>query len=326
VKPTPEVRERLEEFERASLSTWATLACESKGRDQYEDPDRFRTAFQRDRERLLRTDAFTRLSARTYAFVPETVGGGWRTQLSHTNATVELGRSLSRVLRLNEDLVEAIATGQGLGAPPLGPAGQQALGDVLGYPFDPAEQSLRVVEQLETRLNLTWEVRDGILHQDLANPAATPEGVTAALARRVASVLFDLRAAQRAGIVQLDDLPAAVRTVLGTAHEARVSTVLADVLEVSGDRPEIALSAQVEEAIAALEDFMDTNVHGREMARAEFDRAVHCMRSLAIYADVNPSLLGVEGGTVALVDRLASATDREVGDLFTATFRPQRLA
>lgn len=322
MKPLPEVRERAEELERTSLSTWATLASETKGRDRYEDPDPLRTAFQQDRERLVRTVAFGRLAGRSHVFVPDASGCGWRSRMSQTVATVGLGRAMASTLRLNEDLVEAITTGQALGAPPFGPAGVEALSDVLGYRFDTGEQSLRVVERLEPRLNLTWEVRDGVLHQDVARPAATPEGVTAALARRVAEALYDLDAAQRCDLVHLDDVPSTVRTVLGTCHDDRVRTLLADVATTSTDSPDVTLSQEVDDAVSALESFLDATVRGGEQAMAEHDRAVHCLRSIAIYADMNPAMLGTDGTTEHLVDTLAAATDATLAALFTTTFRP----
>ncbi len=324
MKESFEVRERAEEMERASLSTWASLASESKGRDRHEDPDPLRTAFQLDRDRLTDTDAFSRLGAKTHTFVPEAPGAGWRSRLSVTLATVKLSRTLARALRLNEDLTEAIASGHGLGAPPFGPAGYEVLGDVLGEPFEVAEQSLRVVERDSARLNLTWEVGDGIIHQ--FGGASTPEGNTAALGRRLATALSDLRCALRASLVHLDDVPPRVRTVLGTDHRHRVAVLLRETVSASIDQPDIRLGEEAEGALRDLEEFIDERVHRRDVARAEHDRALHCMRSLAVYADSTSDVRDESERVATIVDDLAAATDVEITQRFAAVFLPSTAA
>ena len=331
----PGIRERAEEIERASLSTWAALAGESKGRDRHEEPDPIRTVFQQDRDRILHCDAFARLGGKTDTFVPAEARAahrGWRTRLSHTLAATQLARTLARGLRLNEDLAEAVASGHALGAPPFGPAGVEALTEVLGLPFSVGEQSLRTVERLERRgrgLNLTWEVRDGILHHGEHGAASTLEGQVAALAVRLAELLHGLAAALQAGVVQLDDVPLRVRTGLGTDHGRRVATVVEDVVATSSDRPEIAASATVAGLLGDLEAFLDAAVHERPAAQAEADRAVHCLQSLAIYyrTRVGPhpeNREDTESSDIqtSVVDHLVGATDSEVGEAFTSTFRP----
>ena len=327
----PDIRERAEEIERASLSTWAALASESKGRDRFEDPDPIRTAFQQDRDRILHCDAFGRLGGKSDAFVPAEARAahqGWRTRLSHTLAATQLARTLARGLRLNEDLAEAVTTGHALGAPPFGRAGVDGLSDVVGAPFSVGEQSLRVVERLSRRgrgLNLTWEVRDGILHHAHRGAASTLEGQVAASAVRFAELLHGLAAALQAGVVQLDDVPLRVRTGLGTDHGRRVATVVEDVVATSNDRPEIRASSEVVALLDELAEFLADAVDQRSAARAEADRAVHCLQSLAIYYHTNPDAMPAAGGDdvdAEIVDHLSGATDREVGEAFTATFRP----
>ena len=333
-----DIRERAEEIERASLSSWATLASETKGRDRHEEPDPIRTAFQQDRDRLLHAESFGRLAATTHAFVPahpaprvRDVAPPWRSRLAHTLATSQLARTIARALRLNEDLAEAIALGHAVGAPPFGAAGARALSEVTGG-FDIGEQSLRVVERLARDgrgLNLTWEVRDGILHQRWrASPTATPEGQTAALASRIAGGLHDLVAALRAEVVHLDDVPTGVRTGLGADHGSRMATAVAAVVEASEDSPEIRLGDAVAGNLDELEAFLRDEVHGRSEARSEADRAVHCLQSLAIDLSTNPGRLppSLDGADTdqRVVDALAALTDAEARAAFTGRFVPGR--
>ncbi len=322
------VRERVEEIERASLSTWAILAAETKGRDRYEEPDPLRTVFQQDRERILWTSALARLEGKAHRFVPAEPRApqrGWRSQMAHTRAAVELARSLARGLRLNEDLAEAIASGHALGAPPFGVAGAEALAGLAGATFDVGEQGLRIVERLAARgrgLNLTWEVRDGILHHARPGAASTVEGQAVALAVRLAVALHGLTDALVSDLVRLDDVPHLVRTRLGTAHRERLSAVVVDAVDVSTDRPEVVLSPDVEAAVAELEGFLATAVDRREAAWREADRARHCLESLAIYRRSGAAGAAARLDEAELLDGLAALTDAEASAAFVSAFRP----
>lgn len=334
VKPVPAVRERTEDYERASLSTWATLASETKGRDRFEEPDPLRTAFQVDRDRILDSEAFQRLEAKTYLVIaPPGAAGGRRVrvQLRHTLDVARIARTVARALRLNEDLAEAIALGHDLGYTPFGPAGEEALSGLSDEPFRHSEQGLRVVERLEggaQGLNLSWEVRDGILHHSAALPSpATLEGQVVRLCDICAAALHDLGAALDAGVITLGDLPALVAEVLGATHEQRVTTLVHDAVATSLDTPEIALSPPVREAHAALERFLGERLHGTVPARAERDRAVHCLSSLALFYLENEGQLpeayrGGEPLAVRVADRLAAMTDGEALREFTRVFLP----
>ncbi|QBI18607.1 deoxyguanosinetriphosphate triphosphohydrolase [Egibacter rhizosphaerae] len=332
-----DIRERAEAVERTSLSTWAALSGESKGRDRYEDPDPIRTAFQQDRDRLLHADVFLRLAGTTQSFVPAEptaqvldVVPPWRSRLAHSLATSQLARTIARALRLNEDLAEAVALGQSVGAPPFGVAGEHALAEVATAGFDVGEQSLRVVERLVRDgrgLNLTWEVRDGLLHQTWPRShAATHEGQVAALSTWVAGSLHDLTGALRGELVHLDDVPAEVRTGLGAGHGTRVAAVVTSAVQASAERPEIALTPPVEAALGTLEAFLDERVHGRPEARAEAGRAAHCLQSLAIEGATNPESLPGRDGDVTeqrVLDHLCRLTDREARSAFTERFLPR---
>ncbi len=322
------VRERVEDLERASLSTWAILAAETKGRDRYEEPDPLRTVFQQDRERILATAALARLEGKAHRFVPTEPGvaqRGWRSQMAHTRDTVDLARTLARGLRLNEDLVEAIALGHALGAPPFGAAGADALSDLASAAFDVGEQGLRVVERLAARgrgLNLTWEVRDGVLHHARPGAASTIEGQTVALAVRLAAALHPLADALGSDLVRLDDVPHLVRTRLGTTHRERLTAVALDAVEASTDRPEVVLSPGAEAAVAELEAFLATAVDRREAACREADRARHCLESLAIYRRSGAAGGAARPDDAELLDELATLTDAEAAAAFVAAFRP----
>ncbi|MDP8969459.1 MAG: HD domain-containing protein [Actinomycetota bacterium] len=335
MKPLPAVRERFEELERASLSTWATLASQTKGRDRFEEPDRLRTAFQQDRDRVVHSEAFRQLKDKTQVVVAtgdEAVPRCVRVRLTHTLEVVELARTVARGLRLNEDLVEAIALGHDLGHTPFGLAGEEALSAFTAGPFRHSEQSLRVVERLERGgrgLNLTWEVRDGILsHLPPSALPATPEGQVVRVADAVASPSHDLEAALCAGLVATEDLPGDAVSVLGRTHGERVTTMLEDVVAASLDSSEIAMSPPVREALGALDAFVAQAVHARPAADAERARAIHCLRSLCVFYLENESRLpaahrGSEPLNVRVVDYVAAMTDREALEQFGRLFVPR---
>src|SRR5437667_3765692 len=203
-------RERIEEIERRTLSERAVLSSESKGRDTAEEPHPLRTEFQRDRDRIVHSKAFRRLKHKTQVFIsPE--GDHFRVRLTHTLEVAQIARTAARALRLNEDLTEAIALGHDLGHTPFGHLGEEALSPFLDRPFRHNEQSLRVVEHLERDgrgLNLTWEVRDGIVNHTWSMPLpATIEAQVARFADRIAYVNHDIDDSLRAGIVEPAELP-----------------------------------------------------------------------------------------------------------------------
>src|SRR5947207_6319976 len=231
-------RDRIEQIERDTLSPHAVLAAESKGREHPEPPDALRTCFQRDRDRIVHAKAFRRLKHKTQVFIaPE--GDHYRVRLTHTLEVSQIARTAARAIGLNEDLTEAIALGHDLGHTPFGHLGEEALSPFLGRPFRHNEQSLRIVDHLENDgrgLNLTWEVRDGIVNHTWSMPQpSTLEGQAARFADRIAYVNHDVDDALRAGVLEQDELPEQVLDVLGRTHAERVDRLVADLVATSDD-------------------------------------------------------------------------------------------
>ncbi|HEY6678234.1 MAG TPA: dNTP triphosphohydrolase, partial [Actinomycetota bacterium] len=217
-------RERTEEIERQTLAPYATLAAESKGRERDEEHDALRTCFQRDRDRIVHSKSFRRLKHKTQVFLaPE--GDHYRVRLTHTLEVSQIARTAARALRLNEDVAEAISLGHDLGPTPFGHLGEQALTPFLGRPFRHNEQSLRVVDYLEDDgrgLNLTWEVRDGIVNHTWSMPApSTLEAQVVRFADRIAYINHDVDDAVRAGVIEPTELPDDALGVLGRTHAER---------------------------------------------------------------------------------------------------------
>ena len=269
-------RERQEKWEQEALAPWAAKAAESAGRDYPEEPDPVRTAFQRDRDRILHSKAFRRLKHKTQVFIdPEE--DHFRTRLTHTLEVSQIARTISRALRLNEDLTEAIALAHDLGHPPFGHAGEEALDEayrefVPTAGFKHYDQSLRVVELLErgtsetyvddagdTRrpgLNLTWEVKDGIAHHskgraDLSDTssvkASTLEGLSVRLADRVAYINHDIDDAIRAGVLKPHEIPSRELALLGRSHSDRISRMVIDIVDSSEGQPVVTMSQEIQQ-------------------------------------------------------------------------------
>ncbi|MGH8907198.1 MAG: HD domain-containing protein [Egibacteraceae bacterium] len=330
MKHTPRARERTEEFERASLSTWATLAVETKGRDREEGPDHLRTAFQQDCERILSSAAFRRLRGKTQSLLrPE--GDGPRIRLTHTLGVSHTARTIARALRLNEDLAEAIALGHELGATAFAGAGEEALSAFGPQPFRHNEQGLRVAERLEgggTGLNLTWEVRDGILgHTPYAPVPATIEGQIVRITSRIVTLTDELGDALRMGICLPEDLPSEVLRVLGGTPPLRLAALVRDVVGESADAPEASTSTPAGRMLDSLEAFLDERVQARGDQLGERARAIHCLRSLVVFYLDNPDRLPAiyrsDGPSlIHTLDFVSSLTDAQALSLFHRLFLP----
>ena len=255
------------EHEERWLSPLAVRSYESRGRNLPEEECRLRTPFQRDRDRIVHSKAFRRLRLKTQVFVdPE--GDHFRTRLTHTLETTGIARGFARALRLNEDLVEAIGLGHDLGHPPFGHAGEEALDELLrergGRGFRHNEHSLRMVERLERDgrgLNLTWEVRDGILKHTGPEEPETLEGRIVRIVDRVAYINHDIDDAVRAGILSPDDLPADELALLGHTGSRRIDTLVHDLVETSAHAGDIVQSDQIGAAMSALRTFMFERVY-----------------------------------------------------------------
>jgi dGTPase len=325
-------RERTEQIESQTLSPRAVLASGSKGRERDEPQDSIRTVFQRDRDRIVHAKAFRRLKHKTQVFMaPE--GDHYRVRLTHTLDVSQIARTVARALRLNEDLTEAIAMGHDLGHTPFGHLGEEALTPFLGRPFRHSEQSLRVVDFLENDghgLNLTWEVRDGIVHHPWSMPSpSTLEAQIVRFADRIAYVNHDVDDAIRAGVLESDELPRDVLDVLGDTHSERINTLVTDLVAQSEDATEIALSPEVNAGLDALRNFMFAEVYLREGARVEHEKAVKLIRDLFAHFLEHPDQLPPEYHRTPgdlptqVADFIAGMTDRYALGTYERLFLPQ---
>jgi dGTPase len=332
VSATPTPRDRTERLEREVLSPRAVLAADSKGRDREEPPDDIRTVFQRDRDRITHAKAFRRLKHKTQVFLAPQ-GDHYRVRLTHTLDVSQIARTCARALRLNEDLTEAIALGHDLGHTPFGHLGEQALTPFLGRPFRHNEQSLRIVEHLEndgSGLNLTWEVRDGIVHHPWSTPLpATLEAQLVRFADRIAYINHDIDDAVRAGVLDERELPAEAVRVLGATHSDRIDTLVADLVAESDDRDEVALSAPVFAALDSLRDFMFTEVYLRESARDDHERATKLIRDLFSHFQEHPEEMPPEYHEAPgelptrVADYISGMTDRYAIRTYERLFLPR---
>ena len=264
-----DVRTRTEEIERLTLAPWATFSDESRGRQRPEEQDPIRPVFQRDRDRVLHCKAFRRLKQKSQGFLsPE--GALYRARLTHTLEVSQIARTIARALRLNEDLTEAISLAHDLGHTPFGHAGERALDKLTPGGFKHYMQSLRVVDKLEKDgqgLNLTWEVRNGIVTHTKGTWAATPEGRIVRMADQIAYVNHDIEDAVRAGVLDPATLPKDCTAVLGQTKSARITTMINSILAHSdGD---VGVGAEENEAFLALRDFMYATVYVDKTAKAE---------------------------------------------------------
>ena len=299
------------EHEERWLSPLAVRSYESRGRNLPEEECRLRTPFQRDRDRIVHSKAFRRLRLKTQVFVdPE--GDHFRTRLTHTLETTGIARGVGRALRLNEDLVEAIGLGHDLGHPPFGHAGEQALDALLrergGRGFRHNEHSLRVVERLERDgrgLNLTWEVRDGILKHTGPDEPETLEGKIVRIVDRVAYINHDIDDAIRAGMLEAGDLPQAEIALLGETGSRRIDTLVHDLVESSADAGDIVQSEEIGTAMLALRSFMFERVYLGPSSTAEHAMIDTTIRRIFEHL-VDERGDGVEEAT----DYLAGMTDR----------------
>lgn len=310
------LREEAERLEEALLSPFAALSSRSRGRVRPETPCQVRTEFQRDRDRIIHCKAFRRLKHKTQVFIaPE--GDHFRTRLTHTLEVAQIARTIARALRLNEDLTEAIALGHDLGHTPFGHAGEEALNEIVPGGFKHNEQSLRVVDLLEGEdgLNLTWEVRDGIVHHTGPVKPQTLEGQIICYADRIAYINHDIDDALRAGIIAPQDLPAECLEVLGYEHRQRINTMVLDIIRNSWGKERIAMSSRVQEATDSLRAFLFKNVYIGSRAKTEEGKAKRMLKELYYYYLEHPELLPParhpeENLSRRVCDYIAGMTDR----------------
>lgn len=279
------VREELEKEEVRYLSDYAALSVNSKGRDVPEEECSVRTCYQRDRDRILHSKAFRRLKDKTQVFLAP-AGDHYRTRLTHTLEVSQIARTISKALRLNEDLTEAIALGHDLGHTPFGHAGENALDSVCEDGFSHYMQSIRVVERLEKKgngLNLTKEVRDGIKNHRTSGKPSTMEGKVVRLADKIAYINHDIDDAIRGKILKEEDLPLKYTCVLGNSKNMRLSTMILDIIDNSADKPDIVMSKEVAQAMSGLRQFMFENVYSNPIAKSQETKAKNMLKMLYEY-------------------------------------------
>ena len=326
------IREQQEALEHEILSPRATFADETRGRERPEEECPMRTPFQRDRDRILHCNAFRRLTHKTQVFLsPE--GDHYRTRLTHTLEVSQIARTLSRALRLNEDLTEAIALGHDLGHTPFGHAGERALDQLTPGGFKHYMQSLRVVDKLEKEgrgLNLTWEVRNGIVTHTKGTWAATPEGRIVRMADQIAFVNHDIEDAVRAGVLDPDILPRDCTAVLGTTKSARITTMINSILRNSDGN--VRVGTEENEAFLALRDFMYATVYVDKTAKREEQKVDKVIGELYDYylnhvdrmSNFYIQLAYQEGRERAVTDYISGMSDEFAIRTFEELFVPQK--
>lgn len=306
------IREELEALERETLSPYAALSSESQGRDRAEEPDDIRPCFERDRDRIIHCKAFRRLKHKTQVFIaPE--GDHYRTRLTHTLEVSQIARTFGKALRLNEDLIEAIALGHDLGHTPFGHSGEHVLNSLCHEGFSHVEQSVRVVEVLEKNgqgLNLTKEVRDGILNHRTSGHPNTLEGQAVRFADKIAYINHDIDDAMRGGIIYPLDIPLDISQVLGFDHGGRIDTLTLDVIQASRGQDEIRQSPACGEAMAKLREFMFEAVYYNPLAKGEESKAQDMIARLFEHYQTHPDELPPDYQDI----RLREGTDRAVCD------------
>lgn len=339
------IRESLEKIEIQSLSPRACFSSMSQGRKSPADLCTIRTVFQHDRDRILHSKAFRRLKYKTQVFLsPE--GDHYRTRLTHTLEVSQVARTISRALHINEDLTEAISLGHDLGHTPFGHVGERVLNELLPGGFHHVLQSLRVVDVLEKNgkgLNLTYEVRDGILKHskgegglltpDKQSCAQTLEGQVVRLADIIAYVSHDLDDAIRGNVISLAEIPKDISTVVGLRHSCRIDRMVRDLIgeTIAVDCCRICLSAEMDEAIRALRSWLFEHVYQAESVQIEFNKASHLLKELfSLFCNNEDIFLNCGGHRfvgdsleVSVADFIAGMTDRFALSLYRDHFLPQ---
>ena len=328
------IRENIEFLERTYLSPFAALSENSKGRDRQEPQCDIRPVFQRDRDRILHCKSFRRMKYKTQVFLSPR-GDHYRTRLTHTLEVSQNARTIAKALRLNEDLAEAIALGHDLGHAPFGHAGERILNEICQGGFRHNEQSVRMVEKLEKDgrgLNLTWEVRDGILNHQTHLMPSTMEGKIVRLSDKIAYINHDIDDAIRARVLMEEDIPLEYREVLGDTSRKRLDTLIHNIVTNSLGKNDICMSPEVESAMRGLRKFMFDHVYLNTVAKREEDRAEDLLRRLFGYYRVHIELLPAmnrqmiaagEAEERAVCDYIAGMTDRFAIARFEDVFMPK---
>lgn len=328
------IREQIEKMEQETLSPYACLSVNSRGRDKEEPQCDIRPVFQRDRDRILHSKSFRRLKNKTQVFLTP-MGDHYRTRMSHTLEVSQNARTIAKALRLNEDLVEAIALGHDLGHTPFGHAGEFVLDKIYEGGFKHNEQSVRIVEKLEKDgegLNLTWEVRDGILNHQTRTTPHTLEGKIVRLSDKIAYVNSDIDDAIRAQILCEEDIPKELRNTLGGNTRTRLDHLIHDIIIHSMGKDDIIMSEETREAMGELRVFMFQNVYKNPVAKGEEVKAKIMLEQMFHFymehIEQLPAKLlkmleeGEEKGRV-VCDYISGMTDQYAITKFKENFMPQ---
>lgn len=336
ITPVYEIKEKLYKKEAEFLSPYAVKSNSTEGRLVHEQPCPMRTEFQRDKDRIVYSKSFIRLKNKTQVFFsPE--GDHYMTRLTHTLDVAQIARSISRNLSLNEDLTEAIALGHDLGHTPFGHAGERCLDKLSSKGFRHNEQSLRVVDALENNfkgLNLTAEVRDGILNHKMSGHPKTLEGQAVSIADRIAYLNHDVEDAIRAGLISINSLPENVVKTLGVSTRARINSMITSVYSESLGKPQVKMGKEVADAMANLREFMFEKVYLNDHAKREEERAYKMFSSMFNYfmndVDKIPTaykqLLDSCDKETVVCDYLSGMTDRYAVSVFKSIFIPDNFS
>ena len=325
------IREQTQNMEREMLAPWAAFSSETKGRQRPEEECEMRTPYQRDRDRIIHCKSFRRLKHKTQVFLsPE--GDHYRTRLTHTLEVSQIARTIARALRLNEDLTEAVALAHDLGHTPFGHAGERALNALLPKGFRHYEQSVRVVDRLEKDgrgLNLTWEVKNGILCHTTGLEADTAEGRIVRWADKIAYINHDIDDAIRAGVLQEGDIPKNITQTLGDSKTKRITALISSVVANSREG-DIAMDERTLRAFEELNDFMYQAVYLNEYAKKEERKVPHIIQSLYLHfkdpkylPDYMQQIAAEEGPEVAACDYVAGMTDHFAVACYKELFIPK---
>jgi len=324
------IRQQVEKWEKEYFSERAVLSSLSQGRSREESPCRVRTSFQRDRDRLVHSKAFRRLKHKTQVFIaPER--DHYRTRLTHTLEVSQVSRTIARALKLNEDLTEAISLGHDLGHTPFGHAGEETLDILMPEGFRHNEQSLRVVDYLEQEagLNLTWEVREGILKHTGKEVPVTLEGQIVRVADRVAYINHDIDDALRAKIIAKEALPSREMKDLGDTSSQRINAMVVDLIENSRESDCIKMSEEMNVLLLSLRKFMFENVYAASAAKREEPKAKMVIKQIFNYFIENPRQLphyqeNMDRQEILqeTCDYIAGMTDRYIITLYQNLFVP----
>ena len=325
------IRKKIEDNEKKILSPRACLACESRGRAAAEEECEIRTCFQRDRDRIIHSQSFRRLKHKTQVFLAPT-GDHYRTRLTHTLEVSQIARTIARALELNEDLTEAIALGHDLGHTPFGHAGERALNSLSSFDFRHYEQSVRVVERIEKDgqgLNLTDEVKNGILCHTKGEEAYTLEGQIVRIADRIAYINHDIDDAVRAGVLTEEAIPLDLRISLGMTKGERINNMVINVVENSEDK--IRMDEEFFKLFMELHSFMFHAVYTNPICKSEEAKAVAMIEKLFEYYMQNPfelpedyyNISQTDGIERAVCDYIAGMSDTYCVKIFNQLFIPK---